>query len=86
LLGSNDVEGKNLGFDRRAPGGHSSVKLASFVDSDKSKNLPCALYGKPGYCVPNLYKPEEEPNASTDLSIDRYITIVEGHGRRKSEQ
>jgi len=37
--------------------GRLDLFVCRFVDFDKSKNLPCALYGKPGYCVPNLYKP-----------------------------
>jgi enediyne biosynthesis protein E4 len=31
--------------------------VCRFVDFDKSKNLPCTAYNRPGYCVPRLYKP-----------------------------
>jgi hypothetical protein len=37
--------------------GRLDLFVCRFVDFDQSKNLPCDLYGKPGYCVPRLYKP-----------------------------
>jgi hypothetical protein len=37
--------------------GRLDLFVCRFVDFDKSKNLPCALHGQPGYCVPRLYKP-----------------------------
>jgi hypothetical protein len=37
--------------------GRLDLFVCRFVDFDKSKNLPCMAYNKPGYCVPQLYKP-----------------------------
>ena len=37
--------------------GRLDLFVCRFVDFDKSKNLPCTADGKPGYCVPRLYKP-----------------------------
>jgi enediyne biosynthesis protein E4 len=37
--------------------GRLDLFVCQFVDFDKSKNLPCTAYNKPGYCVPRLYKP-----------------------------
>ncbi len=38
--------------------GRLDLFVCRFVEFDKSKNLPCTLYNKPGYCIPRLYKPE----------------------------
>ena len=32
--------------------GRLDLFVCRFVDFDKSKNLPCTAYNKPGYCVP----------------------------------
>ncbi|HEX3438486.1 MAG TPA: CRTAC1 family protein [Pseudacidobacterium sp.] len=37
--------------------GKLDLFVCRFVDFDKSKNLPCTAYNKPGYCIPRLYKP-----------------------------
>jgi hypothetical protein len=37
--------------------GRLDLFVCQFVDFNKSKNLPCTAYNKPGYCVPRLYKP-----------------------------
>ena len=37
--------------------GRLDLFVCRFVDFDKTKNLPCTADGKPGYCVPRLYKP-----------------------------
>ena len=37
--------------------GRLDLFVCRFVDFDKSKNLPCTAYNKPGYCVPRLYQP-----------------------------
>src|SRR5215475_12866180 len=37
--------------------GRLDLFVCRFVDFNKSKNLPCTAYNKPGYCVPRLYKP-----------------------------
>jgi enediyne biosynthesis protein E4 len=36
--------------------GRLDLFVCRFVDFDKSKNLPCEVDGKPGYCIPRLYK------------------------------
>jgi enediyne biosynthesis protein E4 len=37
--------------------GRLDLFVCRFVDFDKSKNLPCEVDNKPGYCIPRLYKP-----------------------------
>ena len=37
--------------------GRLDLFVCRFVDFDRDKNLPCTADGKPGYCVPRLYKP-----------------------------
>ncbi len=37
--------------------GRLDLFVCRFVDFDKSKSLPCEANGKPGYCIPRLYKP-----------------------------
>ena len=37
--------------------GRLDLFVCRFVDFDKSKSLPCEADGKPGYCIPRLYKP-----------------------------
>ncbi|ABF39430.1 conserved hypothetical protein [Candidatus Koribacter versatilis Ellin345] len=37
--------------------GRLDLFVCRFVDFSKDKNLPCEAEGKPGYCVPRLYKP-----------------------------
>jgi enediyne biosynthesis protein E4 len=37
--------------------GRLDLFVCNFVDFNKSKNLNCVAYNKPGYCVPTLYKP-----------------------------
>jgi enediyne biosynthesis protein E4 len=37
--------------------GRLDLFVCRFVDFDKAKNLPCEADGKPGYCIPRLYKP-----------------------------
>jgi enediyne biosynthesis protein E4 len=37
--------------------GRLDLFVCRFVDFDKLKSLPCEADGKPGYCIPRLYKP-----------------------------
>ena len=37
--------------------GRLDLFVCNFVEFNKSKNLNCVAYNKPGYCVPTLYKP-----------------------------
>ncbi len=37
--------------------GRLDLFVCRFVDFDKFKSLPCEADGKPGYCIPRLYKP-----------------------------
>jgi hypothetical protein len=37
--------------------GRLDLFVCRFVDFDKFKSLPCEANGKPGYCIPRLYKP-----------------------------
>lgn len=37
--------------------GNLDLFVCRFVEFEKSKNLPCELHNKPGYCVPRLYNP-----------------------------
>jgi hypothetical protein len=45
--------------------GRLDLFVCNFVDFNKSKNLNCVAYNKPGYCVPTLYKPAPAGSSTT---------------------